>query len=108
MDVEVVGLAVQSVGVESRDIALLYIHVETMLCKYRSNRRCNAEYQGRRSHNLSIIFVGDYMAGSGKGLRWVGPVVCSCRFGNVSGQMEEGSLVTELEDRNYQVFEVLR
>ena len=44
VDVEVVGLTVRSVGVESRDIILIYIHVETMLCKYRSNIRCNVEH----------------------------------------------------------------
>ena len=67
VDVEVVGLTVQSVGVESRDIALIYIHVETMLCKYRSNRRCNTEYQGRRSYNLSTIFVATTSPDLGRG-----------------------------------------
>ena len=38
------------------------------------------------------------MAGPGKGLRRVGPVVCSCGIDNVTGQMEKGSLVTELEE----------
>ena len=38
------------------------------------------------------------MAGPRKGLRRIGPVVCSCGIDNVSEQMEEGSLVTELEE----------
>ena len=97
MDVEVLGLTVHSVGVEASDVALIYIHVETMLCKYRSDRWCNVEHQGRRAHYLSVILVGDHVARPGKGLRRVGSVVGRCRVSNVSGQVKEGSLITEFE-----------
>ena len=38
MDVEVLGLIGGTVGGESSDIALLYVHLGPMLCEYRCDR----------------------------------------------------------------------
>ena len=69
IDVEILGLVGETVGGESSDIALLYVHVEPMLCEYRCDRCCDAEHQGGRSHYLSVILVGYHVARSRKRLR---------------------------------------
>ena len=54
MDVEVFQLIGESVGVQSSDVTLLYVHLETILCKYRSDGWCDAKHQCRR---LCLPFV---------------------------------------------------
>ena len=63
VDVEVLGLIGESVSVQSSDVTLLYVHVETMLCKYWRDRWCDVEHQRGRSHYLSVILVRYHVAG---------------------------------------------
>ena len=71
MDVEILGLVGETVGGESSDIALLYVHVEPMLCEYRCDRWSDVEHQGGRFHYLSVILVGYHVAGLRQRLRSV-------------------------------------